>query len=206
MKTQITRDQMIAAFNEIGAAAAEQHLTLEIGVYGGSALVLASNFRVASEDVDINEISNPWPDWLNKAVEKIAAKNGWDSTWLNDAIQFHLSPAATAADHVAYGSYPQGGDREGQRIGLKVFIPTPEYMLALKLKACRFGGTGQKSDLDDIVNLLKALEVGSPQQAIQIMGKFFPKSAAEPQKQEFLLKQIWEKRLHNAPKYPDRSL
>jgi len=37
---------------------------LDIAIYGGSALMLASNFRFATEDVDIAELDQPWPDWL----------------------------------------------------------------------------------------------------------------------------------------------
>ena len=33
--------------------------------------MLASNFRVGTEDVDIAEIAQPWPEWLTEAVSKV---------------------------------------------------------------------------------------------------------------------------------------
>ena len=42
------RDRLLAAFDEIGRAAAGAGTRLEIAVYGGSALILASNFRYTS--------------------------------------------------------------------------------------------------------------------------------------------------------------
>jgi hypothetical protein len=54
------RDQLLAALNEIGAAAVAAHTRLDIAMFGGSALMLASNFRFATEDVDIAEIGRPW--------------------------------------------------------------------------------------------------------------------------------------------------
>ena len=54
------------AFDEIGRAAAAVDTRLDIAVYGGSALMLASNFRFATEDVDMSASSghgrNGWPD------------------------------------------------------------------------------------------------------------------------------------------------
>ena len=41
------------AFDEIGRAAVAAGTRLQIAVYGGSALMLASNFRFATEDVDV---------------------------------------------------------------------------------------------------------------------------------------------------------
>ena len=63
MPTAFNRDQLLAAFNEIGAAAVAARMRLDIAVFGGSALMLASNFRFSTEDVDIAEITRPWPDW-----------------------------------------------------------------------------------------------------------------------------------------------
>lgn len=50
--TAFDRDQLLAALNEIGAAAVAQGTRLDIAVFGGSALRLASNFRFSTEDVD----------------------------------------------------------------------------------------------------------------------------------------------------------
>jgi len=58
--------------------------------YGGAAMMLASNFRFATEDVDIAAIGMPWPAWLTDAVQTIAVREGRAEDWLNEAVTFHL--------------------------------------------------------------------------------------------------------------------
>ncbi len=56
MSAAFDRDALLDAFDRIGRAAVGAGTKLQIAVYGGSALMLASNFRFATEDVDIREI------------------------------------------------------------------------------------------------------------------------------------------------------
>jgi hypothetical protein len=164
---------------------------LEIAVYGGSALMIASRFRYATEDADIAELPKPWPQWLTDVAEAIASENGWSSDWLNDAVQFHLSALADrAVDHHEFGTFPPGGAP-----GLRVYVPTGEYMLALKLKAISRINDPAKGvqETSDIQNLLRSNGVENIEEAIAMLGKFFPKSAADADKYRFLLKHIWPK-------------
>ena len=61
MATPFDRKALLAAFDQIGSAAVAAHARIDIAVFGGSALMLASNFRFSTEDVDIAEISRVWP-------------------------------------------------------------------------------------------------------------------------------------------------
>jgi hypothetical protein len=56
----LDRQKLTEAFDEIGRAAAAAGTQLQIAVYGGSALLLASNFRFATEDVDVSQLRHPW--------------------------------------------------------------------------------------------------------------------------------------------------
>src|SRR5213596_3360607 len=94
MTASFDREALLDAFDQIGRAAVEAGTKLDIAVYGGSALMLASNFRFATEDLDVAEIEKPWPQWLTAVVEKLAIRNGWSETWLNDAVTVHLSSLA----------------------------------------------------------------------------------------------------------------
>jgi hypothetical protein len=200
---QIDRDGLLAAFDDLGAAAIANGRTLEIAVYGGSALMLASNFRYASEDVDIAEIERPWPDWLAARVATIAARNGWSSDWLNEAVSVHLSALADAdRDHVHFGTFP----RNASGGGLKVYVPTAEYLLALKLKATRVVDPAKgPQETADILNLAKTLGLTTPDQALAVLAKYFPRSGADADKQRFLLKHIWHERSHDAPAYARKN-
>ena len=194
------RDALLDAFDRIGRAAAEAGTKLQIAVYGGSALMLASNFRFATEDVDVSELPRPLPDWLAKGVQEIAKEQRWQDDWFNDAVVFHLSSLADrATDHLEFGTFP----RDGTPPGLVVSVPTAEYLLALKLKAFRIMDPlrGEAERLD-ILNLMRVVGLSTADEAIALLGKYFPFSAASSEKQRFLLKNMDYEGGADAPKYP----
>jgi hypothetical protein len=201
MNAAFDREALLDAFDEIGRAAVLAGTKLQIAVYGGSALMLASNFRFATEDVDIADIGQQWPAWLSEIVQRIANQNNWSVTWLNDAVTFHLSPLARAdRDLTAFGTFP----RLAENVGLCVFVPSARYMLALKLKALRISDfeKGQQ-DMADTAHLLKVLELTEVEQAIAILAEFFPNSASDADKQRFVLKRLFSGGTSiDAPSYP----
>src|SRR5215470_18897651 len=201
MSAAFDREALLDAFDRIGRAAVEAGTKLQIAVYGGSALMLASNFRFATEDVDIAELGQPWPAWLSDIVERLAQENAWSKTWLNDAVSFHLSALARAhRDLAAFGTFP----RRGEHIGLAVFVPTARYMLALKLKALRISDfeKGQQ-DMADVAHLLEVLGISDVERAIAVLAEFFPNSAADADKQRFVLKRLFSGgTIVDAPQYP----
>ena len=77
MAKALDRDAVLDAFDRIGRAAVAAGTKLQIAVYGGSALMLASNFRFATEDVDVSELEHPLPGWLAEIVNEIAKQNNW---------------------------------------------------------------------------------------------------------------------------------
>ena len=195
MGRALDRDGLLAAFDEIGRCAAAAGTRLEIAVYGGSALMLASNFRYATEDVGVSLFDLPGPDWLGSAIERIAVANDWAADWLNNAVAFHLSALADrAADHLEFGTFP----RDGGPAGLVVHVPTAPYLLALKLKAIRINDPvrGEQERLD-ILNLMRVVGIRSA-----VMGRYFPISAAAAEKQRFLLKNMQPEGALDAPEYP----
>jgi hypothetical protein len=201
MSAAFGRDALLDAFDQIGRAAVKAGTKLQIAVYGGSALMLASNFRFATEDVDISEIGSQWPDWLSQTVTKIGQKNDWSETWLNDAVTFHLSPLASQdRDHLAFGTFPRRSDH----VGLCVLIPSARYMLALKLKSLRISDFDKGAqDMSDAGHLLRVLGLTDVEQAIEVLAEFFPRSAADADKQRFVLKRLFAGDVAiDAPQYP----
>jgi hypothetical protein len=200
MAKRLDREALLDAFDRIGLAAIEAGTKLQIVVYGGSALMLASNFRFATEDVDIADIGGDWPKWLTDVAATIALEKGWSDDWLNDGVVFHLSPLADRAkDHLEFGTFP----RDSSPPGLVVSVPTAEYLLALKLKAFRTQDA-LRGDIErlDILNLMDVVGISTADQAIAVLGKYFPISAASSEKQRFLLKNIDKSGKSDAPKYP----
>jgi hypothetical protein len=204
MAAEFDRGQLLDAFDEIGHAAIAAKVCLEIAVFGGSALMLAGNFRYSTADVDIAEISRPWPPWLADTAARIANRNNWSDSWLNDAVNSFLSPLANPVrDLVALGSFP----RATEEVGVRVFVPTAEYMLALKLMALRVSDFDKGSkDLSDVANLLRLLNITDVEPAIAVMAEYFPKSAADADKQRFVLKHVLSQPSPtHAPRYPRRG-
>jgi hypothetical protein len=200
MSAAFDRGALLDAFDRIGRAAALAGTKLQIAVYGGSALMLASNFRFATEDVDVSELQHPLPGWLAAVVDEIAKENGWLDDWFNDGVAFHLSPLADRAlDHLEFGTFP----RDGTPPGLAVSVPSAEYLLALKLKAARVTDPlrGETERLD-ILNLMQVVGISTVEEAIALLGRYFPVSAASSEKQRFLLKNMNRKGGNDAPKYP----
>jgi hypothetical protein len=200
MSAAFGRDALLDAFDQIGRAAALAGTKLQIAVYGGSALMLASNFRFATEDVDVSKLQRPLPAWLEEIVHEIAKKNHWQDDWFNDGVAFHLSALAdSAADHLEFSTFP----RDGTPPGLVVSVPSAEYLLALKLKAMRIlDPVRGETERLDILNLMQVVGISTAEQAIALLGRYFPISAASPEKQRFLLENMSRVGGADAPKYP----
>ena len=195
---------LLDAFDEIGLAAIAAETRLELAVYGGSALMIAGNFRFSTEDVDIAQLRQPWPVWLADAVARIAARRSWAADWLNEAVSFHLSQYASLQDdHILFGTFPRGADATG----LVVHVPTARYMLALKLKAMRINDPGKgAAEKADIGNLLEVTQTATVEEAMGILRRYFPKSAKAGERQRFFLKHIFFAQTpegdRDAPQYP----
>ena len=192
---------MLGAFDEIGRAAVAAGTQLQIAVYGGSALMLASNFGFATEDVDVSQLQQPWPEWLRTTIERLAKKNGWAEDWFNDGVVFHLSALADPAeDHLEFGTFPP----EPEEPGLLVYVPSAPYLLALKLKAMRVNdpvrGDQERPDV-----LMRVVGISTTDQAISLLTRFFPNSGAAAEKQKFLLKYMNPDGAVDAPQYPRRG-
>src|SRR5262245_22131824 len=111
--------------------------------------MLVSNFRVATADVDA--VAAEDQGFIDDAAQTIAVHRCWPRDWLNDGVRAYLSPRVDGFDqHALFRTYP----RE-ETPGLRVFVPTAEYMLAMKLMTLRLDPGGSKSDLEDILNLMQ---------------------------------------------------
>ena len=87
-----------------------------------------------------------------------------------------------------------------------VYVPSAPYLLALKLKAIRVNDPvrGDQERLD-ILNLMRVVGIGTAEEAIDLLGRFFPNSGAAAEKQKFLLRYMNQNGALDAPKYPRRG-
>jgi hypothetical protein len=118
-KTVFTAEMLEESFGELGQLAHEAGRVIDVAVYGGSCLMLVSNFRVATADVDaVTAIDQRF---LDTAAQTVAARRGWPRDWLNDGVRTYLSPQVEGfAQHTLFRTYPNE-----QTPGLRVFVPRP---------------------------------------------------------------------------------
>jgi hypothetical protein len=167
----LTAEDLHDAFMELGLRVQRGGKVIDLAIYGGSALMLASNFRVATQDVDAVVEGNQ--DTITRLVEDIARVRNWPKDWLNDGVRTYLSPQVSGIQehHTLLRAYPSE-----QEPGLRVFVPSPEYMLAMKLMAMRIDPSGGKSDVTDILNLLDVVGFTTQEEVIDFAASFYPEA------------------------------
>jgi hypothetical protein len=189
---------------ELGTLARADGKIIDLAVYGGSALMLASNFRDTTRDVDA--VVSADQSLIDRWAATVAARRNWPPDWINDGVRTFLSPKIEGVreHHQLFRSYPSE-----QAPGLRVFVPTAEYILAMKLMAMRLDETAGKSDLDDIINLLDVVEIRTPEAAIEFAAQFYPEARVSA-RLLLGLQELWRlknqrERPHEAPEYLGRS-
>ena len=101
----LTAQDLHDAFMELGALAQREGKVIDLAVYGGSALMLASNFRVATQDVDA--VVEGDQRTIVRFTAEIARTRDWARDWLNDGVRTYLSPQVEglAAHHALFRAY-----------------------------------------------------------------------------------------------------
>lgn len=146
-----------------------------------AALALAFDYRRATKDVDAVLMTEP--EFVRRAIAKIADERDWPVDWLNDAVKGLLSEHQELTLH---RSYPSAASP-----GLRVFVPSPQYLLAMHLRmvvlpsqnnrmAMRIGGIEESQDVQDIRHLIASLEMISAEQVLEVVAAFYPAKRISP--------------------------
>lgn len=121
----------------------------ELYVVGGAAMAIGYGARDATRDVDA--LFEPKASVL-EAAERVAARHGIGSGWLNDAVK----------------GFMHGDDPDRRLVlelpALKVFVASPRYLLAMKLFAARI-----ERDADDIAVLLDLAGISTVDDALDVV-------------------------------------
>lgn len=176
------RDTLETAFADLGARAWALGRTIEIAVYGGSALVLSFDWRQATRDVDA--VFEADREIVRRLVAEIAAERDWPQNWLNDGVKGYLSPADRIARHF-HGAFPSDDEP-----GLRVFTAAPAYLFAMKCRAMRAAGPDGTGDIDDIRRLGRELDITTAAEALDLVALYYPGGVIEP-KTQFGLEEIF---------------
>src|SRR2546430_2677736 len=83
------RQSLERVLHELGRRAYDAGKTIEMAIYGGSALILTYDWRVATRDVDA--VFEGDREIVRRLAAEIADEIGWDRDWLNDSVKGFLS-------------------------------------------------------------------------------------------------------------------
>jgi Nucleotidyltransferase of unknown function (DUF6036) len=192
----LSSEELNDALTELGRRAYDRGKVVEIAIYGGSALMLASNFRVTTRDVDA--IADTDQKLINSLAQEIGTERGWPQDWLNDGVRTYLSPnvEGLAQHHLLFRTYPSEDTP-----GLRVFVPTPEYLLAMKLMAMRIDPAAGTSDLSDILNLMEVINITDRNELTQFAATFYPEARISG-RLKLGLDVVWAARQTRSPSEP----
>jgi len=143
---------------ELAAADVEGELYL----VGGAVMCLAFDARPATRDVDA--YFRPTRE-IREAAARVADRAGVPRGWLNDAVKGFLDERG---DFDPFLELPN----------LNVFIARPEYLLAMKCASMRLAE--EFRDVDDVRYLLRYLNVGSADEALAIVTRYFDEDRLLP--------------------------
>lgn len=168
MKQEEIRNAFIALNDEL----AREGIRGEVGVVGGAAMVLAFNARESTRDVDaVFEPSTK----VRAAALRVAEARGLPVDWLNDAAKGYM-PADTQPRSILL-DLPH----------LAVWVPPPQYLLAMKAIAARF----DSHDAQDLRTLIRHLGLQRVAQVLELVEQYYPRNQVPP-KTQFFLEELFE--------------
>lgn len=153
-------------------------VTGEVCLFGGTVMVLAFTARLSTKDV--GAIFQPTP-LIRDLARRIGEEQRLPPNWLNDGVKGYLS----ARHETIAGNLPQFPH-------LRLTMPVPEYLLAMKCMAARLGGTtGEASDVADILFLIRHLRLTSATAVLEIVAQYYPANPI-PVKTQYLVEGLFE--------------
>jgi hypothetical protein len=174
----LTREAILRALSALSDALGEEGVTGELCLFGGTVMVLAFNARLATKDLDA--LFHPTQS-IREAAGRIAEEHGLPVDWLNDGVKGYLS----SRHETTPGNLPQFPH-------LRLTMPVPEYLLAMKCMAARLGSSsGEPTDIPDIVFLIRHLNLQSPSDVLDLVGHYYPANLI-PVKTQYLIEGLFE--------------
>lgn len=174
----LTREQILAALESLSGKLQEQNVVGELCLFGGTVMVLAYNARLSTKDVDA--VFQPTAA-IRPCAVATAQEHNLPLDWLNDGVKGFVS----ARHHLTAGNLPQFPN-------LRLTMPVPEYLLAMKCMAARVGGpSGEASDIPDIQFLIRHLDLKTVDEVLGIVAEYYPANQIAV-KTQFLIESLFQ--------------
>ena len=157
----LTGEAIIRGLESLSDELGRQGIIGEICLFGGTVMVLAFTSRLTTKDVDA--IFQP-AQIIRELASRISEEQSLPADWLNDGVKGFLSDR----HETTTGNLPQFPS-------LRLTMPVPEYLLAMKCMAARIGGTlGESSDVTDIRFLISHLSLQSSHEVLNLVARYYP--------------------------------
>ena len=174
----LTREAILKALRALSDELGRQGVTGEICLFGGAVMVLAFTARLSTKDVDA--IFQP-SQIIHDLARQIGEQQALPSNWLNDAVKGYISSRHEATA----GNLPQFPH-------LRLTMPVPEYLLAMKCMAARIGSTtGEQPDVPDIIFLIRHVGLKSAREVLDLVAQYYPANRI-PVKTQYLVEGLFE--------------
>jgi len=170
---RFTRAEILRALQALGDLLTSKDVRGQIFIVGGAAMALAYSTRRVTKDIDT--IFEPKSS-IYEAAATVAEELGLPEDWLNEA---------------AKGFMP--GEDDNRRPvpdihGIEITTASPQYLLAMKLMAMRFG-----EDDEDIEVLIDACGLHSADETLALFERIYP-TQEPPSKTRFFLEELFGRR------------
>lgn len=174
----LTRATIVGALQALSDELGKRGVTGEVCLFGGTVMVLAFNARLATKDVDA--LFQP-PQVVREVARDVARHQNLPPDWLNDGVKGFVS----SRHETTVGNLPQFAH-------LRLTMPVPEYLLAMKCMAARVGGTaGEPTDVADIVFLIRHLNLKTANEVLDLVGQYYPANRI-PTRTQYLVEGLFE--------------
>lgn len=167
----MNKNEILTYFDIMNDKLKDKDVSAYVNVYGGAVMCLVFNSRDNTKDIDA--IFEP-ESVLKEIAADIAKEYKLNKDWFNDEIKL-FRPETT--NNKLFKSWSN----------LKLYVPTTEYMFALKCYSARFG---KSKDLEDMIYLIKNLKIHKFSQAVGIIERFFDLNQIRGEVREFLLDEL----------------
>jgi hypothetical protein len=164
-KTAFTAAEIKQLLSELSDELGLMNVKGELCLYGGAVMCIVFDARPDTKDVDA--IFKP-TEQIRRAAKRVAEAHDLRDDWLNDAVKGFIVPHR---QRVLF-DFPS----------LKVFIPEPDYLLAMKAIAARL----ETSDRDDMRLLINLLGLKSADEVFAILEHYYPRQQIKPATQYFI--------------------
>ena len=176
-KSSLSREEILTVLREISDELKRHGVKGELCLFGGSVMVLAFAARISTKDVDA--IFQP-TQAIREAARHVGEEHDFPENWLNDAAKGFVS----ARHETVAGNLPQFPN-------LRLTMPTPEYLLAMKCMASRIGAIETDAgDVNDIIFLIRHLRLKSAREVMELVAAYYPPNRI-PVKSQYLVEGLF---------------